>query len=415
MEPSATSPAGERHHGDPVTQSTAGGAAAPLYDLLLTDGDFVDPASGRQGRLDVAFAAGRVAAIAPTIAPALSRQVERVAGTLVVPGLIDDHVHAVEGLGEAANPDAIGLARGATTLVDAGTCGVRNFGTMKPVRATSQTRLFAWLNLSSIGQTDTRIGELLFLPLLNVDEAIACAQAHPDVIVGFKGRLSTYVTGGSCLPALRLLLEAGRQARLPVMVHVGDTAEPLGTILDMLRPGDVVSHYLTSRRSNILGVQAFPGAPIIPEVFEARRRGVLLDTARGRNHLAFPQMQVAVEQDLLPDTFSTDLTTATAVNPDFSLLMIATQFMAFGVPVAKCLPRMTVNPAKTIGHPELGRLEVGGVGDATLLKVEVGDFTITDVDGRSRQTQQRLAAIAVVRDGVFRDLTPPAIHAGTIG
>ncbi len=383
--------------------------AEPRYDLLVRGGEFIDPASGRRGRLDVAFAAGRVAAIEPAIDPARASRVESASGALVVPGLIDDHVHAAEGLGEAANPDAIGIRRGATTVADGGTCGASSFGAFRPVIAASQTRVLVWLNISSIGQTDTRLGELAFLPLLDVDAAVALAQQHPDVIVGFKARLSTYVTGGGpCLPALKLLLEAGNAAKLPVMIHVGDTVEPLGQILNLLRPGDVVSHYLTSRKSNILGVQAIPGASIIPEVFAARERGVRLDTARGRNHMAFPQMQAAVERGLLPDSFSTDLTRVNGADPDFSLMMVATQFMAFGVPFEECLPRMTVNPAANLRHPELGRLEIGGVGDATLLRLEEGEFTVTDVDGRTRKTGRRLVAVAAVRAGTFMELPRPA-------
>jgi len=78
------------------------------------------------------------------------------------------------------------------------------------------------------------------------------------------------------------------------------------------------------------------------------------------------------------------------------------------VPFEECLPRMTVNPAKNLGHPELGRLEVGGVGDATLLKIEQGDFTVTDVDGRTRKADQRLVAVGVVRAGSFLNIAPLA-------
>jgi dihydroorotase len=306
------------------------------------------------------------------------------------------------------DPDAIGIARGATTVADGGTCGTGTFGAFRQNMAASKTRLFAWLNLSSLGQADTRIGELIFLAGVDVEEAVALAGKHPGIIVGFKARLSTYVTGGgSALRPLKLLLEAGEAAKLPVMIHVGDTAEPLGRILEMLRPGDVVSHYLTSRKHNLLGIQAGPGAAIIPEAFAARKRGVILDTARGRNHMAFPQMQAAVEQGLLPDTFSTDLAVHTAADPNFSLMAVATQFMSFGLSFEDCLIRMTVNPAKILRHPELGLLSVGGVGDATLLRIESGTFRISDADGRTRTTDQRLVAVGVVRAGEYVGITPP--------
>ena len=53
-------------------------------------------------------------------------------------------------------------------------------------------------------------------------------------------------------------------------------------------------------------------------------------------------------------------------------------------------------------------LEVGGVGDATLLKIEQGDFTVTDVDGRTRKADQRLVAVGVVRAGSFLNIAPLA-------
>jgi len=378
------------------------------YDLLLKGGRFIDPASGRSGQLDVAFKDDRVAAIESGIDPGLAKKVESAAGAMVVPGVIDMHVHAVDGIGEAANPDRIGVSRGVTTLADGGTCGAGNFGVFKYVTAANKTRLLAWLNLSTIGQTDLRGGELILGNLMIVEDMVKVAKQNRETIVGLKGRLSTYVTGGaSALWPLKLLQEASRETNLPVMVHVGDTRETLGEILEMLRPGDVCTHYLTSRKNNILGVQAYPGGKLIPQVFEARKRGVILDVARGRNHVGFPQMQATVEAGLLPDTISTDLTHPSSANLYYSPMMIATQFMSFGVPFEECLKQMTVNPARVMRRPELGKLEVGGIGDATLLKFEEGDFTLSDVDGRTRKTNKRLVAVGVVRAGAFTSLTPP--------
>ncbi|MGI8483891.1 MAG: amidohydrolase/deacetylase family metallohydrolase, partial [Thermomicrobiales bacterium] len=63
--------------------------------------------------------------------------------------------------------------------------------------------------------------------------------------------------------------------------------------------------------------------------------------------------------------------------------------------------RMTINPARALNHPELGRLEVGGVGDATVLRIEEGRFPLNDVDGRIRWTNRRLIAQGSVRAGVY--------------
>lgn len=371
-------------------------------DLLLRGGEVIDPASGRRGIFDVAFSGDRVAAIEPSIDPSLAARTENVGGLLVVPGLIDMHVHVFDGLAADVSADSVCLTRGATTVADAGGSGAYAFGLFRRVASGNRTRTLAWLNLSTIGQVDVRVGELLFLPFADVDAAVSTAKAHPDLIVGLKARLSSYAAGGTCKPVLRLLREAADATGLPVMVHVGDTGEPLPEILQFLKAGDVVTHILTGRKFGILRADG----RIIPEAFEAHRRGILFDAARGRNHLAFPVLKAAVEQGLLPDTLSTDMTALAAADPYFSLPMMATLFLALGVPLEDVLARMTVRPAAALRRNELGRLEAGSIGDATVLRLERGSFTIQDVDGREMAIEERLVAVGVVRAGSYVAATP---------
>ena len=37
------------------------------YDLLVTDGEVVDPAAGLKGRLDVAISGGKIVEVAPSL------------------------------------------------------------------------------------------------------------------------------------------------------------------------------------------------------------------------------------------------------------------------------------------------------------------------------------------------------------
>ena len=373
------------------------------YDLLLRGGEVIDPASGRRGNFDVAFSGDRVAAIEPSIDPNLAAKTENVSGFLVVPGLIDMHVHAFDGLAADVSADSVCLTRGATTVADGGGAGAYAFGLFRRVASENRTRTLAWLNLSTIGQVDVRGGELLLLPHADVEAAVKTAKANPDLIVGLKARLSTYAAGGTCKPALRLLREAADATGLPVMVHIGDTGEPLPEIFEFLKAGDVVTHCLTGRKFGILRAR---DGKIIPEAFEARKRGILFDAARGRNHLAFPVLRAAVEQGFLPDTLSTDTTALAAEDPYFGLPMIATQLLALGVPLEDVLSRMTVRPAAALRRSELGRLGAGGIGDATVLRIERGSFTAQDVDGREMAVDERLVAVGVVRAGSYVAATP---------
>ena len=362
--------------------------------LMLRGGEVMDPASGRRGRFDVGFDGDRVTAIEAQVE---GPNVVDASGCLVVPGLIDLHSHVFEGIGDGVNADDLCLTRGTTTAADGGSSGYRSFRAFRKITSQNRCRTLSWLNLSSIGQIDTRVGELMMATWIDVDNAVRMAEANRDVIIGFKARLSTYVCGGSCLPIVRAIREAGERTGLPFMVHIGDSGEPMTEVLPLLRPGDVVTHMFTGRKHGLTG----PDDTVLPAVFEARARGVLFDAAHGRNHVSFPTVEAIVTQGFLPDSLATDITQVTGANPDFGQPLMMTKLMSFGVPIEDLVPMVTINPARALRRHDLGRLEVGGIGDATVLRVVEGPFTFPDVDGRSRETNRRVVAVGVVRGGAW--------------
>jgi dihydroorotase len=367
------------------------------YSVCLYGGQVIDPASGLSGSYDVAFDGDRVAAIDPAVDRSEVREAVDVSGCLVVPGLVDLHSHVFDGIGDGANVDEHCLRRGTTTTIDGGSSGARTFRAFRRVIEANRCRTLVWLNLSSIGQVDLRVGELLMAPWVDVDAAVRTAEANRDLIIGFKARLSTYVCGGSCLPVLRAVREAGERTGLPVMVHIGDSGEPLPELLPLPRPGDVVTHTLTGRKNGILG----PDGKILPEVFAARERGVLFDAARGRNHVSFPILDAANGQGFVPDSLATDITTGTAVDPAFGMPFVMTYLLAHKLPVGDIVARATLNPARAARQEQLGRIEVGGIGDATVLRTVVEPHTIRDVDGRTQDVDRRFVAVGVVRGGAY--------------
>ena len=121
------------------------------YDLLIKGGTLVDPAQQVNATRDVAFAHGLVAAVGDDLPAAEARVVLDASGRLVIPGMIDLHVHVFPGVSHfGIEPDPTCLARGATTVVDAGSAGADTFpGFRKYVIDMSQTRVLAHLNISS--------------------------------------------------------------------------------------------------------------------------------------------------------------------------------------------------------------------------------------------------------------------------
>ncbi len=86
-------------------------------DILIRNGTVVDPANKRNGKADVALAEGKVAEVAEAIDPSSAAEVIDARGKLVLPGIIDSHVHLVcEGSGGV--PYNMLLRRGVTTALD---------------------------------------------------------------------------------------------------------------------------------------------------------------------------------------------------------------------------------------------------------------------------------------------------------
>ncbi len=125
-----------------------------LYDLLLKGGHVIDPANRLSAPLDVAIAAGKIAAMAPDLPAAHARRMVPAAGLYVVPGLIDLHMHAF-GYRGSLLPDPHALPNGATTVVDAGGAGWKTFEQFRTgVMARSRTRVLALLNIVGAGMVE---------------------------------------------------------------------------------------------------------------------------------------------------------------------------------------------------------------------------------------------------------------------
>jgi hypothetical protein len=162
------------------------GPEHPTYDLVIRGGTVIDPAAGLRGERDVAIVDGTIATVEPAIPAERAAESIDASGKLVLPGLIDLHTHLFWGM-HGADPEQACLARGTTTALDAGSTGANGFRAFKEfIVARSRVRIQAWLNISTIGLIDTRVGELLNLIYLDVDEAVSMAEAHRDTIVGIK-------------------------------------------------------------------------------------------------------------------------------------------------------------------------------------------------------------------------------------
>ncbi|MGH9355477.1 MAG: hypothetical protein ACRD10_05045, partial [Terriglobia bacterium] len=298
------------------------------YDLLVKGGTVIDPARSLHSVLDVAVKAGKIAQVSRDIPPHEAQQTVSATGKLVTPGLIDLHVHVYKGVTESGlDADRSCLAHGVTAAVDAGSAGYPSIsGLREYVIDASRTRLFALVDIGALGTLVGVKDAMKNLEWVNPGLAAKAADQNKPTVVGIKARLSKDIAGTLDLEGLTRAREAAEVSKLPMMLHIGDTYHPLKDILAMTRSGDIITHCFTPRPHGIVDEKG----KVLPEVWEARRRGVVFDVGHGTFHFSFALAEKCLHQDFLPDTISTDLAGRNVNGPVFDLTTVLSKFLLLG-------------------------------------------------------------------------------------
>ena len=87
------------------------------YDLVLQHARVVDPANGVDGPRDLAIAGGKIVDVGIELDPQHAERTWNLAGRVVAPGLVDNHMHTTLGPGGQAAFAMLARA-GVTTAVD---------------------------------------------------------------------------------------------------------------------------------------------------------------------------------------------------------------------------------------------------------------------------------------------------------
>jgi len=380
--------------------ATAAGSAAVLagarslagaqYDLLIKGGRVIDPSRRFDAVADVAISKGRIAAVQPSIPASAAGEVVDAAGVLVTPGLIDIHTHV-----RSADMPGICLSQGVTSLVDAGSRGADQIDSVVAFAKQAPNRVRVLINLSRAGVIDE--GDLMDLSLADVALARNAIMRHRDVVIGVKARLSRNVVGERDLEALRRAQEVARPLGLPVMIHIGQGFSTIPQLLELLKPGDIVTHMYAFPPNSI-----FDGkGGVLPEVIAARRRGIRFDIGNGRiGHFTWDTMAEGIKAGFLPDTTSSDWTDAGRAEQVVDFPNVMSKLLLLGVPLMPVIAMGTSNAAAAFpAFKGLGTLRVGAPADVTLMELREGSFEFVDNMGGKRTGKQRLFPRAAIIGG----------------
>ena len=380
---------------------------ADTFDLLLSGGTVLNPATKLNQQLDVGVNSGRVAAIQANLPRANAKKTLDVSGCYITPGLIDFHVHSYWGVNPyGCNLDSLCLATGVTTTMDAGSAGPTNFlGFRKLVYEQSKTRMLGFVALAQHGVLNAP-GELLHLGFADSDGAAETVGNNRDIGIGVKVRLHKKAIGENSREALRLAIKAGEAPRTPIMVHVGDTAIGMDEIADTLRPGDIITHCYTPQKPSIID----EAGKLLPLVRKAKERGVIFDVGHAGGHFDFNLVRRAMGEGILPDAISSDLHGRLS-QPGFGivgdLLTTLTKFLSLGLSFDQIIANCTSNAARVVGwQHRIGSIEVGREADIAVLQIVDEPIKLRDSVGGEVTYKQRIAAKWTIRAGeVFQGRT----------
>jgi len=373
-----------------------------MPDLILKGGRVIDPANRRDDIADIAFAGGKVAEIGRDLPTGTAKTVD-VRGKLVVPGLVDLHTHVYWG-GTSLGVDAAEVARvaGTTTFIDAGSSGPGNFhGFRRHVIEPSPVRIIPFLNVSypgifAFGAT-VMVGECADLRLIDPRECVRVVNANRDLIVGVKVRVGRGAGGDSGYQPLDIALEVAEETGLPVMAHLDHPPPSRLEVVSRMRRGDILTHCF----------RPFPNAPvrgdgrIREEVMAARERGVVFDIGHGGGSFGFRTAEGMLAGGFQPDVISSDVHALSIDGPAYNQLVTMSKLLSLGMELPAVIRASTAAAADAVGRPELGRLAVGGIGDATVLNLVDGNFPYRDSLGEERRGRWKLDVVGIVVGGAW--------------
>ena len=380
--------------------------AGDSCDLLIQGGTVIDPGQHLHAVLDVAVKDGKILAISRDFPEDHARRVLSAKGRIVTPGLIDMHVHCFDGVSTGINADHYSVNRGVTTVVDAGSSGFPMIGTfVKHIAAPSVTRVYALVEIGPIGTM--LIGQSKYMYDLDwgIDPELTAeaAENNKPTVVGIKVHLSKEFTSNPQEMEPILLtkaLQAAEMSKLPLMVHIVNAYTPLPEILRRMRNGDIFTHVYNGYPNGVLDANG----KVLPEVREARERGIIFDVAEDLRCLSFDVTEKCLQQDFLPD--STDLNKWTIDTHVFDLPTMVSKFMALGMNLDLAIERVTSKPAQVFNYGlQLGTLRPGSEADISIFEIRNGNFEFVDSRGPNsgpvskRTGHQKLVSQATVCRG----------------
>ena len=400
------------------TSAAALGLAAPVraamgpndkYDLVIRGGEVFDPSQSLRARRDIGIRWGTIEAVQEAIPAERALKSIDASGKLVMPGLIDLHCHVYPyGSAIGIPADELVQFQATSTVVSAGDAGVNNLAALRRfIVVQTRARMYAFVHIANSGLSAFPAAELYNI---DVAQTEACAMAlaeNRDFLLGVKVRMSENVIYKHGLEPLKRAIQACEMCGWPakMMVHIGgvETKELMSQILDLLRPGDVLTHAYSGapNMSNVF-TNIVQDGKLLPAALAAKQRGVMFDVGHGGGSFDFTVAEVAIAGGCAPDTISSDIHVFSGNSPGIPFLPnVMSKFMTLGFTLEQVVAMATMAPAKIIDRaPKIGTLQVGAPGDVAIMELAEGPVSFVDTRNNKRDGKAHLKPVQTVINGV---------------
>ncbi len=353
------------------------------YDLLIRAGRIVCTQTALDGPGAVAIRGDRIVAAGAQVEGTARRTLDY-PDALLLPGLVDLHAHpAKSGSKYGVDPDLEFLPRGVTTVLSQGDAGADNWRAYhRETIEDSRTRVRLAINLSRQGEPD---GGPCFRDIewVDVDACSRTILEGGDPIWGIAVNVSRDSCAIDPREVVRRALEVAERMGKPLLYGMRNPPDwPIAEQLALLRPGDVVTYIFRDGPWSIVGNDG----RVLPEVREARQRGVLFDACHGMQSFSFRVAEAAFADGFYPDTISTDqYAKHVGSQPQHDLPRTMSKFLAAGMPEHEVFARVGARPAEILWLAgEVGTLAPGACADLTLLAHNDSAAPLVDCHGAQR-------------------------------
>lgn len=295
------------------------------------------------------------------------------------PGWIDLHTHIYYGVGDISIlPKEIGPKTGTVLLVDAGSSGESNFeGFKEHIINKNKFPIKSFINISSLGMPDgtaSFMSELTGWESINLLKLSELCHKNRNLIKGIKLRASKHILQNLGIEAVHFAVNTARLCELPLFVHMGEPPAFLYDLIEILQPGDIITHCFNGK----VGNNVFQNIDLIKVYRHGMEKGIKFDIGHGSSSFSFSSARMLIDAGILPFSISTDAHKLNLNGPVYDLPTTMSKMMAIGMSLSQIIDCVSENPAKYLGLKDWTKIRLGEKAFLTGFRIQNGKFLLND-------------------------------------